>query len=50
MSVLLRGCSEDDTISFERTALTFGNVVFCRSGVGAPEQFFKFLVRFTFIQ
>lgn len=32
--------SEDDTIFLERTASTFGNVVYRRSGVGAPERFY----------
>ena len=41
----MNGCSglcqlpEDDTIFSERTASTFGNVVYCRSGVGAPGRF-----------
>lgn len=35
----LRWLSEDDTIFSERTASTFGNVVFCRSGVSALGRF-----------
>lgn len=38
----LQGCPEDDTIFSERTASTFGNVVYRRSGVGAPERFLLF--------
>lgn len=38
----LRGCSEDDTILFERTTVIFGSVVYFRSGVGAPGGFYLF--------